>query len=43
MSLHKLNNFQVNEVFKKLQSELQSHFDNADLRPRLKSDVIDKF
>ena len=43
MSQHKLNNFQVNEVFKKLQSELQSLFAHAQLRPRIKQEVSDKF
>lgn len=43
MSQRKINNFQVNEVFKKLQNELQSLFQRSEIRPQLKTEIIDKF
>lgn len=43
MSQRRISNFQVNEVFKKLQSELQSLFQRAEIRPQLRTEIVDKF
>ncbi|CAD8143948.1 unnamed protein product [Paramecium octaurelia] len=43
MSQKKINNVQVNEVFVKLQTELQSLFENNSIRQQLRTEIIDKF
>lgn len=43
MSQKKINNVQVNEVFVKLQCELQSLFENDAIRQQLRTEIVDKF
>ncbi|CAD8140869.1 unnamed protein product [Paramecium octaurelia] len=43
MSQKKINNVQVNEVFVKLQTEVQLLFENNSIRQQLRTEIIDKF